>query len=95
MFHHVALYRLKSGVTLDRVRQARESLAALAEQMPGLLHFGVVENLVSEPRGYTLALVAVFESEKAFEIFRRHPVVEKALVRELAPVVEGSLTAQG
>ena len=38
MFHCVILFRLKPGVSLDRVRGARESLQALVETMPGVAH---------------------------------------------------------
>lgn len=95
MLHHAILYRLKPGVTLDRVRTAREALAALAEHLPGVLHFAVTDNLAQENGGYTLALFAVFETREAFEIFQRHPEVHPVMQELLDPIVEKRIVALG
>lgn len=95
MLHHAVLYRLKPGVTLDRVRAAREALAALAEHLPGVLHFAVTDNLASENAGYTLALFAVFETKDAYEIFGRHPEVRHVVAELLNPIVEKKIVALG
>ena len=52
MFQHVVLYRLKQGVTLERVRTAREALAALIETLPGVEHFSVVQNVAADNGGF-------------------------------------------
>ena len=95
MFHHVRLYRLKPGVTLDRVRAAREDLAALVETLPGVLHFTVTDNLSDRNGGYTLALFSLFESREAFEIFQRHPSYQSVWDSRLQPVVEDQIIAEG
>ncbi|MCC6672764.1 MAG: Dabb family protein [Planctomycetes bacterium] len=94
MFHHAVLFRLREGVTLDRVRRARKALAELAETLPGCLHFAVCDNLSGENRGYTLALFATFESRKAYEIYSRHPEVQRVQA-EFAPVVTERIVAEG
>src|SRR5947207_2096938 len=95
MLHHVVLFRLKPGVTLDRVRAAREALAALAERMPGVLHFSVTDNLAQENGGYTLGLFAAFEGKEAFEIFGRDPEVRHVMQELLEPIVERRIVALG
>jgi len=95
MFHHVVLFRLRSGVTLERVRRAREQLNRLAETLPGVLHFSVAHNVATENSGYTLALFSAFESERAYEIFIRHPDHQRVLAEDLGPVVESRVVAQG
>jgi hypothetical protein len=95
MFHHVVLFRLRPGVTLDRVRRAREHLSRLAETLPGVLHFSVTHNVASESSGYTLALFSAFENERAYEIFCRHPEHQRVDAEDLAPVVESRVVAQG
>ncbi|MHC4513401.1 MAG: Dabb family protein [Planctomycetota bacterium] len=95
MFHYVTLYRLKPGVTLDRVRNAREELAALVETLPGVVHFTVTDNLSDRNRGYTLALFSLFESREAFEIFQRHPSYQKVWESRLQQVVEERIIATG
>lgn len=95
MFHHVVLYRLKPGVTLDRVRAAREALAALCETLPGVEHFSVVQNVAVENGGYTLALLSLFENRGAYEIFNRHPERLRVWQRLLNPVVEHNIFVEG
>ena len=95
MLHHAVLYRLKPGVTLDRVRAAREALAGLAERLPGVLHFAVTDNLSAENGGYTLALFAAFETREAWEIFGRHPEVLPVMAELLDPIVEKRVVALG
>jgi hypothetical protein len=94
-FHHVVLYRLRPGVTLDRVRAAREALAALVETLPGVVHFVVTDNLAVESGGYTLALISSFEGRAAYEIFARHGEVRRVEDELLAEVVEHRIVAQG
>lgn len=95
MFHHVVLFRLRPGVTLERVRRAREQLSQLAETLPGVLHFAVTHNVANDHGGYTLALFSAFESERAYEIFRRHADHQRVINDDLAPVVEAQVVAQG
>lgn len=95
MFHHVVLFRLRPGVTLERVRRAREQLNRLAETLPGVVHFAVTHNVAADNSGYTLALFSAFESERAYEIFVRHPEHQRVLTEDLEPVVESRLVAQG
>jgi heme-degrading monooxygenase HmoA len=87
MFHHVVLFRLRPGITLERVRRAREQLSRLAETLPGVLHFAVTHNVALENGGYTLALFSAFENERAYEIFTRHPDHVRVIADDLTPVV--------
>jgi hypothetical protein len=95
MLHHVVLYRLLPGITLERVRLAREALAALAERMPGVMHFSVTDNLAQDNRGYTLALFAAFEGKEAYEIFGRDPEVRHVMKELIDTIVEKKIVALG
>lgn len=95
MYHYTALFRLREGVTLDRVRGAAEALAALVETLPGVEHFAVTHNRIQDPGGFSLALFAVFENEKAWEIFSRHPETVRIEEHELGPVVSERVRAAG
>ncbi|MEY3160607.1 MAG: hypothetical protein RIT25_598 [Planctomycetota bacterium] len=95
MFHCVILFRLHSGITLDRVRGAREQLQALVETLPGVEHFAVTHNLASEGGGFNLALFSGFQDRAACEIFLRHPEYVRVRDEELGPLVEKRLVAQG
>ncbi len=94
-FHHVVLFRLRPGVTLEQVRAAREALSALVETLPGVLHFAVTDNLAVRNGGYTMALFSSFENRQAFEIFNRHPEFQRVWRELLDPVVEESMVAEG
>lgn len=95
MFSHVVLIRLRRGVTLERVRVAREALAQLVEQLPGVIHFSVTDNLAEQNAGYTLMLFSLFEDRAAFEIYRRHPEAIRVRDELLAPILENRIEAEG
>lgn len=95
MFHCVILFRLKPGISLDRVRGARESLQALVETMPGVAQLTVTHNLATDRQGFNLALFSLFETRTACDIFLRHPEYQRVWDQELAPVIECHLMAQG
>jgi heme-degrading monooxygenase HmoA len=95
MFHCVILYRLKPGVSLERVRGAREALQALVETMPGVAHLTVTHNLAADRQGFNLALFSAFEDRNACDIFLRHPEYQRVWEEELQPVVEQHVMAQG
>ena len=60
MFHCTILFALKPGISLVRVRAAREALQALIETMPGVAHLTVTHNIADERQGYNLALFSGF-----------------------------------
>ena len=95
MFHCVILFRLKPGIPLDRVRDARQSLQALVETLPGVEQFTVTHNLATESQGFNLALFSTFENKHACDIFLRHDEYQRVWTEELEPLVETHVTALG
>jgi hypothetical protein len=95
MFHCTILFALKPGIALDRVRGAREALAALVETMPGVEHFAVTHNVAAERSGFNLALFSAFANRQACEICLRHPEFVRVWRELLDPVVERHVVAQG
>ena len=95
MFHCTILFALKPGISLVKVRTAREALQALIETMPGVAHLTVTHNIADERQGYNLALFSGFESKEACEIFFRHPEYQRVMREELDPVIDLKLIAQG
>ena len=94
-FHHIVLFRVREGVTLDRVRRSREALASLVETLPGVRDFTVTENLAPDHEGYKLALISSFEDRRAYDIFARHPEAQAALEEFMQHVAEDHLIVQG
>jgi heme-degrading monooxygenase HmoA len=95
MYHCVILYRLKPGIPLDRVREARHGLQALVETLPGVDQFTVTHNVAEGSEGYNLALFALFENQQACDIFLRHDAFRRVWQEELEPLVEARIDAQG
>ena len=95
MFHCVILFRLRPGITLDRVRGAREALQALVETLPGVAHFTVTHNVAADTGGYNLALFSGFESRRACDVCLRHPEWQRVWTQQIAPLVEQHLMVQG
>lgn len=94
-FHHIVVYRLRAGVTLDRVRSVRDDLAALVETLPGVRDFIVTDNVSPDAQGYKLALIATFDDRRAYEIFTRHPESKRILEALENEVTEDRLVIQG
>lgn len=94
-FHHIVLFRVRQGVTLDRVRKSREALAALVETLPGVRDFTVTENVAPDHEGYKLMLISSFEDRRAYDIFARHPEAKAALEEFMRHVAEDHLVVQG
>lgn len=95
LYHHTTLFRLKPGVTLDRVRTAREALSRLVETLPGVVDFTVTDNLAELSQGFTLALFSLFENERAYLVCKRHPEYQRVWNELLAPVIEDRIVAEG
>lgn len=95
MFHCTILFALKPGISLVKVRAAREALQALIETMPGVDHLTVTHNIADDRQGFNLALFSGFESREACDIFFRHPEFVRVMREELDPVIEQKLVAQG
>ena len=95
MYNHTTLFRLKPGITLDRVRTAKQELSLLVETLPGVVHFMVTDNLADMGQGYTLALFSTFESLQAYQICQRHPEYIRVWKERLEPVVEDRIVAEG
>ncbi len=95
MFYCTILFSLKPGISLVRVRTAREALQSLIETMPGVDHLTVTHNVAADRRGYNLALFSAFESRTACDIFFRHPEYERVWREVLDPLVDQKIVAQG
>ena len=95
MFHCTILFSLKPGISLVKIRTAREALQALIETMPGIDHLTVTHNIAEDRMGFNLALFSGFESKDACDIFFRHPEYLRVMREELDPVVDQKLFAQG
>ena len=95
MYYCTILFSLKPGISLERVRGARESLQALIETMPGVDHLQVTHNVAADRQGYNLALFSGFETQTACEIFFRHPEYQRVWHDELEPLIERHVAAQG
>ena len=95
MYHHNTIFRLKPGITLERIRRAREELSRLVETLPGVVTFTVTDNLAEHSQGYTLAVFSVFENLGACKICQRHPDYQRVWDELLRPVVEDWIVAEG
>ena len=89
------LFRLRPGITIDRVRHAREALAGLVETLPGVLHFTVTDNLAERNGGFTMALFSAFDTRAAFDVCMRHPEYRRVWQDALQPIIDEHLIATG
>ena len=93
-FHHIVLFRLRAGITLDRVRAAKEELGALVETLPGVRELSVSHNVAEPSHGYTLALISHFDNRRAYEFFARNPDARGIVDRIMDDLVESHIVFQ-
>ena len=76
MVTHVVLFKMKdrSG---DSARRARQVLAEMQGQIPGLLSVEVGVDYQRSERSFDVALITKHESREALEAYQVHPVHRK------------------
>ena len=89
MTHHIVLMRLKQGVARDdaRLREVLADLAALREQIEGIVRWDYGWDFLGRPISYDFALVSTFVSRAAFEAYLAHPV-HQAVAGRLRELVD-------
>jgi hypothetical protein len=94
VIHHTILLRFRADAPPDRRRAAVEAIRTLPALIPGVAAFEVE---VGEPLGPTGAHVAVrarFADVAAWAAYQEHPAHERVRQRDLADLVDTSLSFQ-
>jgi hypothetical protein len=88
MFQHIALLKLKPGVTEEQVERAFAAGASLPNEIAGVqrLIFGVDR---SHPEhGFEVASIVQLDSEDALQSYLAHPARRRYLAEHVDPLTE-------
>jgi hypothetical protein len=86
MLRHVALFKLKPGVTDAEVGAVVDGLRALPDQVPSIRGYEVGRDLDLNEGTYDLAVVALFDDEDGYVQYLEHPAHRKVADELLAPI---------
>ena len=89
---HVAFLRFRSDVASEAIDEIFANLAALRDEIPGLLDFtgGPYASPEGLNRGYTHGFIMTFADAAARDAYLPHPS-HQAIVQKVLPLLEGEL----
>jgi hypothetical protein len=94
VFHHVAVFTFADGTTDDAKREVIDALRGLPAQIPEIAMYAVGLDAGVNQGNHDLAVVATFEDQAAYLVYRDHPVHRRVIVERVQPVVAGRAAVQ-
>ena len=85
MFRHVVLLKWIPEATAEQRRAAAEGIRTLA-QLPGIRQFSVGEDAGAEAGTYDLVIVADFDDEAGYLLYKNHPVHRTLIAGVTEPI---------
>ncbi|HEY1739788.1 MAG TPA: Dabb family protein [Acidimicrobiia bacterium] len=93
-FRHIVLLQWKEGTDAAAHDAVVEGLCALPEQIAELRNYVVGSDAGLNAANYDLAVVADFDDEAAYVVYRDHPVHRKVIDERIAPILAGRAAVQ-
>jgi hypothetical protein len=84
---HIALYKFRPEITKSRIEKALLKVAALADEIPGIIEISTAENTSKYGEGYTHVILVRGENQKSMDAYRSHPD-HQTVARELDAMEE-------
>lgn len=94
MFHHVVLFRWRSGTTPEAVEAIRSGLDALPGRIPEIRSYDHGPDERRGDTGWDYALSASFDSAEAWEVYRDHPAHRALIAERFTPWVAERASVQ-
>jgi hypothetical protein len=86
MVEHVVLFRTTPDATPEQKEAMIAGLAALRDQIPGIVDLTVGHNFSDRNQGFDIGLVVRFVDRAALEVYLPHPAHRGAVDRFVAPI---------
>ncbi|HEY3834106.1 MAG TPA: Dabb family protein [Acidimicrobiia bacterium] len=86
-FRHIVLLHWKEGTDAAAHDAVVEGLCALPAQIPELRHYKVGGDAGLNPANYDLAVVADFDDEAGYVVYRDHPAHRKVIDERITPIL--------
>jgi len=93
-FRHISLLQWKGGTADAMVDAVVSDLRALPAQIPELRHYVVGTDARINDGNYDLAVVADFDDEAGYLVYRDHPAHRKVLEERIRPIVASRAAVQ-
>ncbi|MEO7844415.1 MAG: Dabb family protein [Nocardioides sp.] len=94
MFHHVATFRFKSGVTSEDVDRLTRDLRTLAGDLDGLVSYACGSDLGLRRGSESYAVAAVFDTVDALASYLSHPQHLEIVRTHVSAMVEEKHSVQ-
>jgi len=88
---HVVLFKIRYDVPQAKKYGLMESLLALKDEIPEILHSSAGVNFSARAQGYTHGFVARFENRAALERYLAHPTHVALVEQQVKPICESVL----
>ena len=88
MIEHVVLFKIKAGVTPDKIMTMIKALEDLQNEIPQLagMHAGI--NFSDRNKGFGVMLVSRFKTKEDLEIYAVHPAHKRVIAEYIQPIRE-------
>jgi hypothetical protein len=73
MYVHIALYKWKANVSIERIAKALSDIESLADKVPGIIEIITAENISRYNEGYTHVILVRGKDQAAIDAYRSHP----------------------
>lgn len=88
---HVVLFKIKIDTPQLKKYGLMESLLALKDEIPEILHSSAGVNFSARSQGFTHGFVARFENRAALERYLAHPAHVAVVEQQVKPICESVL----
>lgn len=94
MVRHVVTLTLQPDTTAEQVQALVDEIAALPHLVPGIRGYSVGSDLGIDEGNATVAIVADFEDELTYEVYRDHPEHRRVIVEHVRPLLAARAAVQ-
>lgn len=94
MFRHVVLFTWVAGATEEQKAAVESGLKGLPGVIPEIRHYDIGRDVGVNPGNYEFAVVADFDTEEDFLVYRDHPVHRAVIADTIRPILGNRASVQ-
>jgi uncharacterized protein (DUF1330 family) len=84
---HTVLFQFKAEASAAQVAGLMKSIGQLNKTIPGILQVSSGENFSERSKGYTHAVVMIFDNAAALKTFYVHPEHQRLIREQIKPIL--------
>ncbi|MFC7387269.1 Dabb family protein [Sphaerisporangium rhizosphaerae] len=94
MFRHVVMFTWVAGATEEQKAEVETGLKKLPDAIPEIRRYEIGQDAGINPGNYEFAVVADFDSEEDYLVYRDHPVHRAFIADVIRPILAGRAAVQ-